>query len=246
MSKVLFWIILLANVVLFASIQWGSLIWGEQVVAQPALHEEKMRLLDAAQIASAEKLSAHDAVSAASLPGVQLALNVTAPVSTPVVVKPSAPFCLEWGEFSDAELKLAMTALSALELGNKLSKRQVEHTIGYWVFIPPLKSKVAVNQKIAQLKSYGVSEYFIVQEAGAWQNAISLGVFKTQEAAQNFLNTLRTKQVRSAKVGKRNSKLKVSIFMLNDVDAAIEVKLNEMQKDFAGSELKKVPCGLTR
>jgi hypothetical protein len=246
MSKVLFWILLLANVVIFAAIQWETLIWGKQVVAQPALHEEKMRLLDAAQIALAEKSSVPHAASAVNLTSMQLSLNMTSPVSNTVVVKSSAPICLEWGEFSGAELKLATTALSALGLGNKLNKRQVEHTIGYWVFIPPLKNKAAINKKIAQLKDDGVSEYFIVQETGAWQNAISLGVFKTQEAAQNFLNILRAKKIRSAKVGKRNSKLKVSIFMLNELDAATEIKLTAMQKDFAGSELKKVSCGLTR
>ncbi len=242
MIRVLFWILLVANIALFAAMQRNPQLWGEPVVAQPPLNEERMSLLNAEQIALAEKSSAHTAASAVSTTNMQLALNIT----TPVVDKLSAPICLEWGEFSDAELQLANAALSALELGKKLSKHQVEHTIGYWVFIPPLKDKVAINKKIAQLKEREISEYFIVQEAGIWLNAISLGVFKTQEAAQNFLITLRTKGVRSAQIGKRSTKFRVSTFTLSGVDAAIEAKLSSMQKAFVGSEVKNIPCGLTR
>lgn len=242
MIRVLFWILVLANIVLFTAMQWGSQLWGDSVAIQPPLNEEKMLLLDASQIAMAEKALAHDASSASSGVNMQLALNI----ATPAVEQSSAPICLEWGEFLDVELKQVEAALSALELGGKLPKRQVEHTIGYWVFIPPLKDKAAINKKIAQLKEHRVSEYFIVQEAGAWRNAISLGVFKTQEAAQKYLNTLRAKKIHSAQVGKRNSKLKLSTFMLNEVNAATQAKLIALQKDFAGSELKNVPCGLTR
>jgi hypothetical protein len=245
--RVLFWILLLANVVLFAAIQWGASIWREPTMVQPALHEEKMRLLDAAQITLDEKSTAHDVVSAANASSSQLALlNMTAAVSTPAVIKPIMPICLEWGEFSDAELRLATTALSGMELSKNLSKRQVEHAIGYWVYIPPLKDKVAINKKIMNLKDDGISEFFIVQEPGAWRNAISLGVFKTEEAAQKFLNMLRAKGVRSARVGKRNSKIKLSIFIFSQVDAAISDKLALLQKDFSGSELKNVQCALTR
>jgi len=154
--------------------------------------------------------------------------------------------CLEWGDFSGADLTRAANALSALELGDKLSQRQIEYNKGYWVFIPPLKNKAAVDQKISQLKARGVNEYFVVQDEGALRNAISLGIFKTQEAAQNYHKALRAKDVRTAQVGERASKLKTTVFMLNGVDPMTEDKLIAAKKDFAGSELKKIPCALTR
>jgi len=110
------------------------------------------------------------------------------------------------------------------------------------VYIPPLKNRAAVNRKVGELKALGISEYFIVQSAGRWRNAISLGVFKTREAAQNFLNLLRTKGVHTAKVGERASKLKATIFRLNRIDAATEAKLTALQKDFAGSRVEE--CSL--
>lgn len=226
MMKTLFWILLSGNVIFFAMMQWGGLQAGDQqtVLAQPALHEEKVRLLEMRQSAATPAESAPAAAAA----------------------EPSATVCLEWGDFSGADLTRATAALSALQLGEKLSQRQIERSIGYWVYIPPLKDKAAANQKVAQLKARGIGEYFIVTDAGPWLNAISLGVFKTQEAAQHFLDSLRAKDVRTAQIGERASKLKTTLFVLNEADAAMEHKLAAIQKDFAGSELKKIPCALTR
>ncbi len=226
--RALFWILLLANAVFFAAMQWG-VSGGEQgPQAQAPLHEEKIRLAEMAQSAPVS------APEAAPSP-------VEPPVSAPAPVKPALA-CMEWGEFSGADLKRAAAAVGALQLGDRLERRQVEQNIGYWVYIPPLRDKVAVAQKIAQLKARGVEEYFVVPDAGPWLNAISLGVFKTQEAAQGFLEELRAKDVRTAQIGERASKLKATMFVLKGLDGAAEARLAAMQKDFSGSELKKIPC----
>lgn len=236
--RTLFWILLLGNVIFFAVMQWGRMSGDEQPAqAQSPLNAEKIRLADMPQSAP-------------------IALPASVPVSAPVAA--SAPVevtpnlrastrldmlaCMEWGEFSGADLKRATAALGALRLGDRLKQRQVEQSIGYWVYIPPPKDKAAVAQKVAQLKARGIEEYFVVPDAGPWLHAISLGVFKTQEAAQSFLEDLRTKDVRSAQIGERASKLKMTIFVLNGLDSATEAKLTTMQKDFSGSELKKVSC----
>jgi hypothetical protein len=261
----LFWILLFGNVILFAVMQRGGIGWGEQgVQAQPDLNREMIRLTPApdkalptpvpvsapvpisavsAPYPVAEFLSPVPASSPSQSPStLQLAENMAAPAAA----KPGMLVCLEWGDFSGPDLTRATAALSALQLANKLSQRQIDRDIGYWVFIPPLRDKAAVNRKIAELKSLGIREYFVLQTSGHWLNSISLGVFKTRDAAQNFLHGLQAKGVRSAQVGERASKVKATIFMLDRVDAATEVKLTAMQKDFAGSELNHVPCALTR
>lgn len=224
--RTLFWILLLGNAIFFAAMQWGGGLVADDrsVQAQPALHEEKIRLSTAPVTEPAEP-------------------SVVVAESAPTVTKPDTPVCLEWADFSGADLTRATAALSALQLGDKLSQHQVEHAIGYWVYIPPLKNKAAVAQKIAQLKERGIDDYFVVPDAGPWLNAISLGVFKTQEAAQNFLDDLRqTKDIRTARVGERASKFKTTVFVLNGLDAATVGELTEMQKDFPGSILKNVSC----
>lgn len=271
----LFWILLLANVILFALMQRGALDWlgwgGPGVQPQPELNVDKIRLLPAPQSPPAKPLSAAPAPAPAPAPTHTPAPEPVPAPSAPVpVVVPPAPtakappsppsqnvaasegdkpgtlICLEWGEFSGADLTRATAALSALQLANKIGQRQIERDIGYWVYIPPLNNKAAVNRKIAELKAQGVREYFVVQTPGHWLNAISLGVFKTRDAAENFLHVVHAKGVRTAKVGERASKLRTTVFMLNKVDAGTEIKLKAMQKDFAGSELNRVPCGLTR
>ena len=224
--RTLFWILLLGNVIFFAAMQWGSSLIADERLAQvqPALHEEKIRLSTALVAEPAEPL-------------------VVAAESAPSATESGTPVCLEWGDFSGADLARATVALSTLQLGDKLSQYQVEHAIGYWVYIPPLKNKAAVAQKIAQLKERGIAEYFVVPDAGPWLNAISLGVFKTQEAAQHFLDDLRqAKNISYAQMGERASKLKTTVFVLNGPDAATVAELAEIQKDFSGSTLKNVSC----
>lgn len=236
--KALVWILLLGNVIFFAVMQWGGMLAADEQAAQaqPPLHEEKIGLLSAPQ-----------GKPVAALPA-SAPVPVSAPAEAPAMLtaKPGVS-CMEWGEFSGADLARATAALSTLQLGDKLSQRQIEYAIGYWVYIPPQKNKAAVNQKIAQLKARGVDEYFVVPDAGPWLNAISLGVFKTREAAQHFLDELRnSKGVRSAQIGERASKLKATLFVLNGLDAKTGAELARIQKDFAGSDLKDIPCALTR
>ncbi|MEQ1629244.1 MAG: SPOR domain-containing protein, partial [Gallionella sp.] len=200
--KVWFWIVLLANVLLFGVMYSGVLDDHSAVLAQAPLNEQKIEVLSGADV-------------------VQASPDAVAPVVTPAVTATSvATSCLEWSDFSGTDLKRANEVLGSLRLGSKLSQREIEYNIGYWVYIPPLKDKASITQKIAQLKARGVEEYFVLQEAGEWQHAISLGVFKSADAAQKFLESLAAKDVRSAKIGERASKLKATVFVFNGVDSA--------------------------
>lgn len=219
--KVWFWIVLLANVLLFGVMYSGVLDDHSAVRAQAPLNEHKIEVLSAADVQA--------------YPPVAVATPTA--TSSPVTMS-----CLEWSDFSGTDLKRANEALAALKLGSKLTQREIEYNIGYWVYIPPLKDKAGVTQKIAQLKARGVEEYFVVQEAGEWQHAISLGVFKSADAAQKFLESLAAKDVRSAKIGERASKLKATVFVFSGVDSATVDKLNELKKDFPAADLKKLPC----
>ncbi|MDP1634941.1 MAG: SPOR domain-containing protein, partial [Gallionellaceae bacterium] len=155
----------------------------------------------------------------------------------------STATCTEWGEFSGADLARATQALEAMKLGDRLSQRIVEQNHGYWVYIPPLKNKAEVERKIEQLKVRGVEEYYVVQGEGTWLNAISLGVFKTEEAAQKYLAFLRSRTVVSARVGERLSKLRFTVFVMKDLDAAELVRLNGLQRGFPDSRLATSACG---
>lgn len=220
--KVMLGILLFANVIFFAVMRGDWLGDSATEIAQPALNDSKIHLLNAPP-----KLPVSSAVA----------------IEEPhKIAENSAPLCMEWSDFSGTDLKRASDALAGLALGEKLSQHVVEYSIGYWVYIPPLKDKAATNQKIAQLKARGIDEYFIVQEDGEFQHAISLGIFKTKDAAQKYLDSLNAKDVRSAKVGERASKLKATVFVFSEISAHVADQLSALQKDFPASELKKTDC----
>lgn len=246
--KWLFGFLLLLSIGLFAFMQWGGALTGTAKNGQTLgeLNSEKIELLDmpaARQMPASAVLPLPQAadVSAPIAASAAAATAVSAPIPAPVA-KAAAKACMEWGEFTGADLARADKALSELKLGDRLARRSVEHAGGYWVYFPPLKNQAAVNNKIEQIKAIGVEDYFVVQEPPLWVNAISLGVFKTQEAAKNHLVSLNKKGVRTAKMGERKRKLNYTVLVLNHIDADAAARLSELQKSFANSELTTVVC----
>jgi len=175
----------------------------------------------------------------ASLP-VPAVVRAPAPAAAPPV-KAASYACMEWGEFSGADLARATKALAALNLGDRLKRRTVEYDSGYWVYMPSLKNKAAVNRKIAQIKALGVEDFYVVNEP-APGNVISLGVFKTREAAVSYLASLKKKGIRTAIVGERKQKLKYIAFEFKRMETEAVAQLHKLQKDYAYSELKTLPC----
>ncbi len=231
--KIFFWVLVAANLIFFAVMKSGMLDEAQEPVPVP-LHAEQISILNAAS-SVAEQASA---VAPASAPAAPASAASSAPAATSVPVNS----CFEWGEFSGAEIGKVVQALQKMHLGKRLSRHEVGHTIGYWVYIPPLKDKAAVTQKVAQIKSLGVSDYFVVQDAGAWMNAISLGVFKTQDAAQSFLEELQAKGVHSAKIGEKSGSKPSVMFELNGLNRDESDRLGALQKDFSDIQLKSVSC----
>ncbi|MDO8350908.1 MAG: SPOR domain-containing protein [Gallionella sp.] len=216
--KTIVWVLLAINVIFFAVMKSGLFAETPPVQSSQAMNAEKIILLDGVPSAPPE--------SAAS--------------SVPATVE--ADSCFEWGDFSGKELDAAMSALKKMPPGGKLSSREIDRSVGYWVYIAPLQDKADIGRKLAQLKARGVTDYFVVQEPGVWLNAISLGLFKTRESAQKFLDGLRAKDVRTAQMGERAGKNKATVLIINGLDADMSGKLAGLQKDFPESELKRVSC----
>ena len=78
-------------------------------------------------------------------------IRITAPRPMVLPPRPKAT-CLEWGTFGVGELKPAQSALDALSLADRVSSRDVQVLVGFWVYIPPLKTRFEVERKIAELE----------------------------------------------------------------------------------------------
>lgn len=236
MKKTL-WILLALNALLLVYIQWGERLLNDgRSLKTTALNEEKISLLLAPQSSNAAATALAPPAAARPIAMSPAAASAPAPAD-----KPGAAVCMEWGEFSGAELNRASASLNALQLGKRLSRREIESSIGFWVYIPAIKGKTALNKKLAELKTLHV-EYFVEKKKGQEGGVISLGVFKTRDAAQRFLEKLRAKKIHSAKVGEKSGKSKASVFVLNGLDAPTSGKLAGLQKEFPGSELKSKAC----
>lgn len=146
--------------------------------------------------------------------------------------------CFEWGTFPAQELEKATEALAALNLGNRLVARTVEETAGWWVFLPPQGGKANADKKVDELKRLGVSDFFIVQDEGANKFAISLGVFRTEDAAKNYLAAVAAKGVKTAKADQRETRVQKTVFRLSGLDDATGAKFDALRKDFPGHDTR--------
>jgi hypothetical protein len=145
--------------------------------------------------------------------------------------------CLEWGGFSAQDVVRAATALAKFDLGDKLSQREGAET--YQVYIPSLK-KADADRKAAELKSLGTGDLAVVQDDDPSQYTVSLGLFKTEEAADNYLAQLRQKGLRSAVSRPRGAK--TSIFVIRDPGDVIAAKIAELKTEFPAATLKAGAC----
>jgi hypothetical protein len=150
--------------------------------------------------------------------------------------------CVEWGNFAGPGVARAEAALAQLDLASGQVERVVIDAGGYWVHIPPLKTKGEADRKVRELIDLGVTEFFVVQDAGPWRNAISLGIFRTEEGAQTFLAGLRKRGVRSAIVARREDFLKQVAFYVREPSEATVAQLTLIQQEFPDSEIRAGAC----
>ena len=233
--RALFLFLVLANVGFFA---WSRYVSPPDAAADPApltrqIEPEKMKVVAPNEIpapppapAPAQRTPTANAAPAAAAAGT--------PAATPVAAK-----CMEWGSFTIADAPRAEKALEPLALGPRLAHRRTEETAGWWVFIPPQGSRAAAVRKAAELKALAVDEYFIVQEAGPYRWALSLGVFRNEDAAQARLATLRAQGVRSAQAAQRETVVPKVWLQVKNVDAPLQARLKDTARTIEGSELRE-------
>ncbi len=213
--RLLFLILLLANLLVFAYIRYAENRAGADAqINLLQISPDKVKLL---KPVSKDK-------AAAALPS-----------STP----PPTLACLEWGSFAAEEALRAAAALARFDLADKLSQREVSDA-GWWVYLPPFKTKAEADRKAAQVKALGIGDVYVMQDSSPWRFALALGVFKTEEAARNYLAQLRQKGLPTAAVGPRGAA--TSIFVIRDPGDAIAAKIAGLTADFPNAQLKATVC----
>lgn len=150
--------------------------------------------------------------------------------------------CLEWGGFAGSEAARADAALEHLDLPRTQVQRTVTDAGGYWVHIPPGRNKAEVDRRVAELKALKIEEFVVVQDAGQWRNAISLGIFRSEEAAKKHLDVLRAQGLKTAVVARREKFLRQTAYLVREPGEALVAQLAALQREFPGTQIRAVAC----
>ena len=211
--RVFLLLLLLANLVFFAWVKFlapqGSV---ESHLVQQQINRDAIRLLGPAQVAALT-------------------------VARKEAVKDTA--CMEWGAINIADVSKAEAALADLVPAGRVSQRRVDETAEFWVFMPFQTTRLAAQQKAGELRRLGVEDFFLVQDDAKTRFSISLGVFRSEEAARSRLEELRKQGVRTAQVGPRDTPVQRVYLQIRDVNDALVAKLNDIKQGFVGSEVKE-------
>jgi hypothetical protein len=230
MLKFFIWTLLAVNLGLFAY-QQGYL---------NSLFPDGREPARMAQQVNADKITLLPASAVVTVQAAAQAAAQTAAAEAPPLA------CIEIGDFDAAAAKRFETALAPLALGARLVRHEVQDAARNIVYIPSQGSKDGADRKATELRHLGVTEFYIMQDAGEFRWAISLGVFKTEEAARAQLAALGQKGVHSARLGTRNAANSGKLaYQLHNLDAADKTGLDKLIVDFPSSQQRDCAAAST-
>lgn len=116
-------------------------------------------------------------------------------------------------------------------------------SILHWVFLPPQPDRLAVDKKLAELRNLGVTNSSVMLEEGADKFAISLGLFNTAQLANEYLQELLKRGVKSAKVQMRENLLDKAQLEVRGPDDMLAKRLPELLSGHANASVVDCPNG---
>jgi len=243
MLKFLFWLLLAANGVLFALHQ-GYLGGGDASRREPArlarqLNADKLTLIDESRArAAAAPLFSEPAPDAAPVAPEAAA---PAPVADSAATPPATDAvtaCVEIGDFGAADGQRFAARLEQLGLRAQASTRQVgdgAEAASYMVYLAPPPDHAALEAKLAELRQQGVRDFYVLPPSAAPAGAISLGVFKSEEAARTQLAGVLKKGVRGARIQTRGAR---QAYQLRALQPAQQTAFDTLRGEFPAQQTR--------
>lgn len=233
MLKIIFFLLLLANGVLFAFHQ------GYLETVSPDGHEpERMK----SQLnADKFRLIATPAPTPASAPQeASASAAATEPGNGPAVFDTA---CLEIGPFTAAEARRYEAQLASLPLAGKPTRLEVSESSSHMVLIPSLGDKAGADKKVAELRALGVTDYYVLQDTAnpdlRW--GVSLGIFRSEDAARTYLAQVSQKGVRSARLIEYKAPMKKFAFQVN-ADTQARSGIEKLKAAFPAQQVRDCPA----
>lgn len=237
--KFLFWALLAANAALFAYGQGylGKVGGGEREPQRlkTQLASERMVLMSAAEARAAAETAEAAATEAAP------AAPEAPPEPAPVPVATIA--CTQAGSFAAGDARRFENRIARLGFGERQSRITVpyQEITSHLVYLPPNGGKEGADKRVADLKEKGVSNFFVMQGEGPMKWAVSLGVFKTEAAAQSLIASLGKQGVRGARVLPRGPQTTRAAWQFRDLTEEERKRVAGIADDFTGVQVRACP-----
>ncbi len=256
--KLLFWLLLVGNVVLFgmsrgyfganASERREPQRLAEQLRPEllsvlPA-NSDKLALQLRAQPATAQAAAA-DAGPSPAAPAAE------APAAAPVTAAPAqpaaaqvatvTPSCTEVGNFTAADARRFSDQLASLKLGDKVVQKLTQDVTSHMVYIPPQDGREGAERRVAELRRLGIGDFYVIPDSfpnPALRSGVSLGIFRTEEAAKAYVGQLISRGVRSARIIARRSGAGKQVFQLRDLSPEARTALENIKSAFPDQEIR--------
>lgn len=145
--------------------------------------------------------------------------------------------CLQAGLFAAAETAPLKQALDAWPAGSWTIESTVDPA-RWIIYMGRYPSAENVTRKKAELRQLGVS--FEALPSPALEPGLSLGTFTTQAAAQQQLDALAARGVRTAKVLQEKPEARGQLLRLPAVDDGLRPRLDDLKAALNGKPLR--PC----
>ncbi len=169
--RLLFYLLLLANAIVFVLLQATQRFGGESDRMSQQVHAERLNLVD---------VSGKSPASASHS---------------------SKPVCIEIGDFNTQTVASFEQQLAKLSSAPTADRRLVQAASSQLIFIPPQASEEAANRRLAQLRTLGFTDSAVIRDDSARRWGISLGRFTRTELADAHLEKLRAAGVSDARIG---------------------------------------------
>ena len=150
--------------------------------------------------------------------------------------------CVEWGPFADPERARAEADLQPLALGRLVSLRPVVSDAStYWVNVGGIATRSAAERRAAELRAQSVVDLSVVDYPRG-QFTVSLGVFRSESAANARAETLAARGVVGAQVEPRGQPNGQSMIVVRDAREPVVARLRELQAQYAGTDVRIAAC----
>lgn len=169
--RTLFFLLVLGNLLLF--------VWGQGYLGPTGGGSEGERL------------------SAQIEPG---RLRIAGQGAPPATAEPQREECRALAGLEHEAAGRLVQLLSGRDPEIRIDQHVSDESKSWWVNIPPQPNGAQADKKAAELSKLGVKDFYVVRESGPNQYAISLGLFKNESSAKDYLAALQKKNVKSARI----------------------------------------------